>query len=233
LILWSIDVARQTLKRYIKENSVLPANKASSGPFVTISREFGCSGYELADILASRLNELAEGEPWQVYGNEIVRRLAEESGFSVEAIKKARTEKAGFINDILKNVRTKPLPDSFQVRSQIAVMVRKIANQGHAIIVGQGGAAATADIKNGLSVRIEAPESWRLQRVCMREEVDKEQARRMLKEVGQSRAYLRDTYQQVNPKVPVFNITLDNSMFTPEQVSELIILAMRHRGMTP
>ncbi|MFI4912127.1 MAG: AAA family ATPase [Sedimentisphaeraceae bacterium JB056] len=222
---------RPTLKGYIKENSPGSGAKPKMGPFVTISREFGCSGYELADILANKLNEMDDAKKWKVYRKEILRKLADESGYSVEAIEKARTEKTGFLYEILKNVRVNSAPDTFQVRSQIAAIVRKIAVEGHSIIVGQGGAAATADMENGLSVRIEAPESWRLQRVCRREQLSKDMAAERLKEVERTRHYLRQTYSQANPKTPAFNMTLDNSVFTAEQVADQIILAMKHCEM--
>jgi cytidylate kinase len=224
-------MGRPTLKGYIKENKPFDGDKPQTGPFLTISREFGCSGYELADIIASRLNEELGEDKWKVYRKEILRKLAKESGHSVEAIEKARVEKTGFLYEILKNVRINAAPDSYQIRSQIAIMVRQIAAEGHSIIVGQGGAAATCDIDNGLSIRIEAPESWRQQRVCKREGINKEQAAQRLKEIEQARQYLRQTYAKVNPRVPAFNLTIDNSMFTPEQVADIIILAMKQRGM--
>lgn len=223
---------KPSLTGYIKENVQQYGKKNSVGPFVTISRQFGCCGYELADLLAKKINEFAdENHQWKVYRKEILAKLAEQSGFSLDAIEKARVEKTGFLQEILKNVRINATPDTFQIRSQIAIMVRDICRKGHAIIVGQGGAAATTDMENGLSIRIEAPEQWRIQRVSRRDNLTSEQAIARINEVERARQYLRQTYAQINPKVPAFNLTIDNSMFTTEQIVEQLILVMKQCGM--
>ncbi len=222
---------KPTLAGYIKGVHHRGQQKPAIGPFVTISRQFGCCGYELADLLAQKINESSPVKQWSVYSKEILVQLAEQSGFSLEEIEKARTEKTGFIQEILRNVRINATPDTFQVRSQIAMIVRDICSKGHAIVVGQGGAAATSDMENGLSVRIEAPEDWRVQRVCRRDNVDKERAIEQINEVERARDYLRQTYAQINPRIPAFNLTIDNSVFTTEQIAEQILLAMGHCRM--
>ncbi len=222
---------KPTLSGYIKQNVQKTAYKTAVGPFVTVSRQFGCCGYELADLLTKKINESNPSNPWSVYSKQILVKLAEQSGFSLEAIEKARTEKTGFLQEILKNVRINATPDTFQVRSQIAIMVRDICTRGSVIVVGQGGAAATSDMENGLSVRIEAPEEWRVLRICRRDNVNKEQAIEQINEVERTRQYLRQTYAQINPRVPAFNLTIDNSVFTSEQIAEQVLLAMRHCRM--
>jgi cytidylate kinase len=222
---------KPTFTDYVTQNPSLTGRKVSAGPFITISRQFGCSGYELADILVNKINDIIKEDKWKVYRKEILQKLAAESGFSLEAIEKARTEKTGFLHEILRNVRSKATPDAYQVRSQIAVIVRRIAKEGYAVIVGQGASAATIDIESGLSVRVEAPLQWRLQRICRREGINKQQAAERIEEVERMRDYLRKTYSENNPRTPAFNITLDNSIFTPEQAAEQIILAANQLGM--
>ena len=223
---------KETITAYVKDNP-LRKNKPSTGPFITISRQFGCSGYELAEILTAKLNDICESDLWKVYRKDILHKLAAESGFSVEAIEKAKTERTGLLRDIFKNFRVNAAPDAYQVRSQIAAIVRRLATDGYAVIVGQGGAATTSEIKNGLSVRIEAPLQWRLNRICRRENIAKNEAAKRIEEVEKTRDYLLRTYWQANPKQPAYNITIDNSVFSAEQAAELIILAATQLGLIP
>ncbi len=222
---------KPTLSGYIKETLYQTEPKPAVGPYVTISRQFGCCGYELANLVAQKINESSPLNQWSVYSKEILVKLADQSGFSLEEIEKARTEKTGFVQEILRNVRLNATPDTFQVRSQIAIIVRDICSKGYAIVVGQGGAAATSDMENGLSVRIEAPDECRIQRVCRRDNLSKDQAIERINDVERARQYLRETYTQVNQRIPAFNLTIDNSLFTTEQIAEQVILAMRHCGM--
>ena len=223
-------MTKQTISGYVKEHPV-GNNKPTTGPFITISRQFGCSGYELAEIITSKLNDICEGEVWKLYRKDILHKLAAESGFSVEAIEKAKTERTGLLRDIFKNFRVNATPDAYQVRSQIAAIVRRLATEGYAVIVGQGGAATTSEIKNGLSVRIEAPLQWRISKICQRENIGKNEAAKRIEDVEKTRNYLRRTYWQTNPKQPAFNITIDNSVFNAEQASEQIILAASQLGL--
>lgn len=226
---------KPTLVGYIKEKQSSEPSQAEtigqSGPFVTISRQFGCSGYELADLLAGKLNQSAGSQLWKVYHKDILAKLASQSGVPLYTIERARTERVGFLQEILHNIRLNSIPDTFEVRSQIAVIVRDICLKGYAIVVGQGGAAATADLENGLSVRVEAPLEWRIPRVCRRENIDKDQAIARIEEVERARAYLRQTYVQASQMHAAFNLTFDNSVFTPEQLAGQILLAMSYRGM--
>ena len=222
---------KPTLKGYIKETGRQAANTPAVGPFVTISRQFGCCGYELANLLAQKINDLKPVSQWTVYGKDILAKLAEQSGFSLDEIEKAQTEKSGFLQEILRNVRLNATPDTFQIRSQIAIIVRDICTKGSAIVVGQGGAAATTDMENGLSIRIEAPEDWRVQRICRRDGLDKDQAIERINEVERVRQYLRQTYAHSSLRVPAFNLTIDNSLFTTEQIADLVILAMKQCGI--
>ena len=60
-----------------------PPEKKISRPCITISREFGCQAYPLAEILHKRLNELAEGEEdWIVLDRLLLEKIATESGFA-------------------------------------------------------------------------------------------------------------------------------------------------------
>ena len=110
-------------------------------------------------------------------------------------------------------------------------MVRTVAFEGYAIIVGQGGTAATADLEGGLSVRIEAPKEWRIIRVSRRENLHKDKAAARVAAVGKQRVHLREIYEEKNPREPAFNLVIDNSMFNTEQSADLIIAAMEQKGL--
>lgn len=108
-----------------------------------------------------------------------------------------------------------------------------VAYQGHAIIIGQGGTAATVDIPNGLSIRIEAPKRWRMIRVCRRDNISKEEALDKIEHEEQKRIQLRAIYEEANPHTPIFNITVDNSMLSADQIASLIYHTMQLKKMIP
>jgi len=224
-------VARPTLSSYIRENLDDMENKKEPGPFITISRQFGCDGYKLGDLLLEKLQALPEGDRWQLYKKEILKQLAEDSGLTEDVIEKERKAKPSLLKEFFRGVRRNNIPGGYEIRNKITLMVRTVAFEGHAIIIGQGGTAATADLEGGISVRIEAPKDWRVVRVSMRDNMLKEQAASKLEEIEKEREHLRDIYEEKNPRKPAFNLIIDNSKFTLEEAAELIIYAMKQKGL--
>ena len=83
-------MARPTLSSYIRENLDNMEGKSDPGPFVTISRQFGCDGYRLGDILLEKLEARPDEDGWRLYKKEILKQLAEDSGLTEDVIEKER-----------------------------------------------------------------------------------------------------------------------------------------------
>ena len=224
-------MAKPTLSAYIRENLDELSSKKEPGPYVTISRQYGCDGYELGDLLHARLDE-REGEgAWRVFKKDILKQLAEDTGLAQEVIERERLTKPSLLRDFFRGMRSGGIPDGYEVRNKITVMVRTVAFEGHAIIIGQGGAAATADLENGLSVRVEGPREWRITRVSYREKLKRQAAIARIEEIEKQRRHLRKIYEEKNPREPAFNLLIDNSMFNIEEAADLILFAMEQKNL--
>ena len=224
-------MTKPTLSSYIRENLDLLEGKKEPGPFITISRQFGCDGYKLGDILLEKLHGRENGQKWQLYKKEILKQLAEDSGLTEDVIEKERKSKPSLLREFFRGVRRKNLPGGYEIRNKITLMVRTVAFEGYAIIIGQGGTAATADLDGGISVRIEAPKDWRIVRVSRRDNMLKEEAAAKLDKIEKERSHLRDIYEEKNPRKPAFNLNIDNSKFSLEETADLIINAMEMKGL--
>jgi len=223
---------KPTLSSYIRDNLKETGPDKESGPFVTISRQFGCDGYEIADLLAEKLNQQSSDEhQWKVYKREILRRVAEESGISEEIIERERQEKPSLLRDLCRAVRNNKLPDSMEILKAVTTIVRIIAFDGYAIIVGHGATAATSEIDNGINIRLEAPRDWRLKRLCRRDGLTFQEAERLIVETETGRKHLDKIYEKWNPRTPAFSLMMDNSAFTNEEIVEHIMLALKHRNL--
>jgi len=224
-------VTKPTISSYIRENLDKIEGNSEPGPYITISRQFGCDGYKLGDILLEKLREREDGGEWQLYKKELLKQLAEDSGLTEDVIEKERKSKPSLLKEFFRGVRRVNLPGGYEIRNKITMMVRTVAFEGHAIIIGQGGTAATADLESGISVRIEAPKEWRIVRVSMRDKMTKEEAAAKLEKIEKERSHLRDIYEEKNPRKPAFNLTIDNSRFSLEEAADLIIYAMEKKEL--
>ncbi len=219
------------ISQYLREHLEDIGKKKQPGPYLTISRQYGCDGYELGLLLIEKLNERYPDSPWKLYFKELLKQLSDDTGLTQELLEKERVARPSTIKDFLRGLRPSSVPDGYEIRKSITVMVRMVAFEGNAIIIGQGGTAATADIDNGLSVRIEASKEWRVARISTREHISKEQAEEKIRQIEAERKYLRDIYAKMNPHEPAFNLVLDNSAFTKEKLADIILLAMEQRGL--
>ncbi len=215
---------------YLREHLEDMAKKKEPGPYITISRQYGCDGEELCCLLLEKLNKMDPESRWNFYYKDLLHRLAEDTGLTEAFLEKERFAKPSLIKDFLRGLKRQTIPDGLEICNQIAIMIRTIAFEGYAIFLGQGGAAATADIANGLSIRIEAPLDWRIARVCIREKIDKQTAARKIEEIEEQRKRLRRIYEQQNTREPAFALLFDNSIFNKELIADLVIRTLLSKG---
>lgn len=224
-------MGKPTISSYIRENLAEIGEKKDPGPYLTISRQYGCDGYELGDLLLKKLDERAGEGVWRLYKKDILKQLAEDTGLTEEVIERERLTKPSLLRDFFRGMRGSTIPDGFEIRNKITVMVRTVAFEGHAIIIGQGGTAAAADLENGLSVRLEGPREWRITRVSYREKLSRQAAIARIDEIERQRKHLRKIYEEKNPREPAFNLLIDNSMMSIDQLAELILYTMEQKNL--
>lgn len=224
-------VAKTFLSAEMKERLSESAGRSHAvGPFVTISRQYGCHGYRLGQSLAETLTE-ESGRSWSVYHKEILSKLATETNLAQEFIEREVASKPSVIADFFRSFATEHIPSGYEIRNRITTIIRGLALGGRAVILGQGGAGATQDLPNGLSVRLEAPEEWRIQQVMEEEGLDRVQAKEKIHQVEAQRDYLRHLYELRFPHRPAFHITYDCSRFTLSELASHIVAMMKLKGM--
>ena len=204
----------------------------NAGPFVTISREYGCYGFSLGLLLMEILNDDAEdpSHVWRIYHKEILARLASETKQAAELLERERTAKPRLFLDFFRALKRDRVPSGYEIRNRITALIRNLTLEGHAIIIGQGGAGATYDMPNGLSVRLEAPLDWRVKEVAFREGLTETEARLRVRAKERERAYLEKVYRMRFPRKPAFHVVYDCSVFTLAQIAQQVVYAMKMKG---
>jgi len=225
-------MAKVSLAQHMQEQPSEPgAGPEKVGPFITISRQYGCWGFSLALLLRDILNEEIEpGRAWNIYHKEILDRLADETDMDSEELDHHRRAKPRRLLDFFRALSGQRVPSGHEIRNRIAELIRSLAIEGYAIVVGQGGAGATYDLPNGLSVRLEAPEDWRIKQVAFREGLTETEARLRLRAQEEEKAYLRKLYQTRYPRQPAFQVTFDCSAFSLAQIAQMVVRAMKLKG---
>jgi hypothetical protein len=221
-----------TLAKYIGERPAEPVgHKTPGGPFVTISRQYGCGAFYLGQLLVEILNKQAKPERlWKIYNKYILSRIAEETNLTVDMLDEELETKSNVVLGFLRSLSESQIPSRSQIRHLTSLLIRKIALYGNAVIVGQAGLVATVDLPRGLAVRLEATEEWRIEQVAARGDLNLAAARELIKRKDQERDYVQKIYQEMKPRRSAFHLVYDCSVFDLEQISQQIIYALKLKG---
>jgi hypothetical protein len=131
------------------------------GPFITISREYGCEGIPLARKLAERLNKSSPGPtPWVVMEKEVIETIAKKEGAAAEFVDALSHTRRGYIRQTVE-VLFGQRPTEYQAYEKLAEALLSIAEAGRVILVGRGGSIVCAGMERGMHIRLMASVQWR------------------------------------------------------------------------
>ncbi len=167
------------MKDFLSNYLTQSGNKSSGkphhpGPVVTISRECGCSANRIATKLSKILtgyNYLSETKTdveWKWVSKEVIEMAAGElethpgrikNVFLGEAKKSIHEVTSAFSNAKVYDA------DDQHVIDTVKSVIRSIAEEGHYIIVGRAASVIAQDIPKRLSVKLQAPLEWRINRI--------------------------------------------------------------------
>jgi hypothetical protein len=221
-----------TLAKYIGDRPVKTVGqKTPGGPFVTISRQYGCGAFYLGQLLVESLNRQAKPERlWKIYNKYILKQIADETNITIDMLDQELETKSSVVLGFLRSLSDSQIPSRSQIRNLTTLLIRKIALYGNAVIVGQAGVVATVELPRGLAVRLEAPEEWRIDQVVARGDLNRAAARELVRRKDQEREYVQKIYQEMKPSRAAFHVVYDCSVFDLEQIAQQIIFALKIKG---
>ena len=204
---------------------------------ITISREYGSGGGEIAVRLAQRLG-------WHLIDHNIVARIANEMGTSIEEAEAYDECTEGRASQILNGLQYLSLyPDSMGILPLEAVpsekdypnvvnkLVRAAIVQGQVVIVGRASQVILAELRNVLHVRIIAPFEKRVACVMQREGIDYHAAESRIRSKDRDRArHLQREYHQKPEDVHLYDIVLNTSLLDLESAVETICFTLQQKA---
>ncbi len=202
---------------------------------VTISREYGSGGGEIAARLAGRLN-------WKLVDHEVVQQIAERLGVD-EADAEAHDEHAdSWLMQFLSTMQgvgpmialpsdlTFPPTEVSYARALREVVLGAMA-AGPCVIVGRGSQIILRDRRDTLHVRIVAPLNLRIAYVARRESLTATEAQQRIHLRDQERRrYLAATYRALPDDPHIYDITLNTAVLDFDSCVEIIGQALEAKA---
>jgi cytidylate kinase len=170
---------------------------------ITISREYGSGGGEIATRLASHLK-------WQLIDHEIVERVASEMGTSIEEAEAYEERTEGIIARVFKNMQFLAL---------------------YVVIVGRVSQMLLEQQRDVLHVRIIAPFEKRVDYVMKREGIDQAAAESRIKMKDYDRMkHLETAFHRKPEDAHLYDIVLSTSFLDLDSAVEIISLTLQQKA---
>ena len=194
---------------------------------INIGRQFGGGGHGVASELSRKL-----GIP--VYDKELIRKAAQDSGFSAEFFEESDEKKRFFsLSSIFANgfSETENYMSDRGIFKMQSETILKIAEQGSAIIVGRCSDYILRDMEGTLDVFLTSPLEVRAERIAERTGLTLEEAAAMAKEKDRKRAEYYNYYTFTDWGVAsTYDLCIDSSILGIEGTADFIIDFARKAG---
>lgn len=166
---------------------------------VTVSREFGAGGAEVAQAVARALG-------WALVDNELIDEVARRAGVAREEVAEREERAPGFIERLSRTLasampefvapETGTLPDLTEERLARLTegAVADLAGHDNVVLVGRAAAAVLAARPGALHVKVVAPRADRVARVAARRQLDPKEAEKLVTESDGNRGRYHKQY---------------------------------------
>jgi cytidylate kinase len=206
---------------------------------ITVARQVGAAGEEVARTLASRLD-------FRFVDYQVVQDAAREAGASPEAVSEAERAPSlltRILETLARNpsmpeavwanptpLAESPLYTSTDYRRFIERVIVDIADQGRAIIVGHAGQAVLKGRPDVLRTLISGSVSMRARRIMSAMGIDEKEARKTAQRTDQERIIYLDRFYETSWLGPEsYDLCVNTDHLNIEQAADIIEHAARLR----
>jgi len=197
--------------------------KNSPYRFVTLSRDDGCLGNNIAAQLANRLG-------WHLFDKEIVNYIAENSHVREDMVRRLDERSQGLVHEAI--LRLLEMSESVpfgteEYHESLVKTLAALATNGSAVLVGRGANFALRWAEHGLHVRITGSLDVRLRRISESWKVPVEKARPCLMAMdADRRTFIRHHFKKEFDDFRYYDLVLNTDHLSLEQAVDSILSVM-------
>ena len=224
LLIPSIEKRLGALLESTRRKEAVSETKDRSGknrPTITISREFGCEAYPMAE----RLRELMEKktkESWILMDKALLEEVALNHNLSEEMLQ-GLGEKTRFLDEIIATFSPSWRTEKDHYRL-LCRHIMSLANMGNVIIMGQGSAIITKTMKNCHHFRMYATTATKTRSIARRLGLSDEEAEKLMSKKQQKRdRFVRDFLNQDAKDLSFYHLVFNCDKNTSERISHTIM----------
>lgn len=211
-----------------------PAPK-TEGPVITISQAAGARGNPIAKEIVRQLRGHGSGhhqhhhQPWTLFNQSLVRRVVEEHHLPKSTVNFFPEDKTGHLADMVGQALGLH-PGVYTSVLKTAETVLRLAQTGHAVIVGRGGNFITRNIERAVHVRLVGSLDVRIASFARIYHVTHEEA---VKEVDRRdrarKSYIAENFRQDINNPEAYDLVLNTDDLSDSAAARLIVIALEEK----
>ena len=192
------------------------------GPYLTISRQCGAGGEEIAALIAKRLG-------WDLVDREIIENIAKHYKVPETLVEFVDERHVAWLTELFQSfIETQSFCQEGYIKD-LGKMMMIAAQHGKFVMVGRGSQFILPR-EFGLFVRLLAPLEHRVARIMKLKGLSGKEAKEYVNKTEQERTkFLKSYFDSDGLDAGLYDLTIDTSRFEPEAVAELIEAAMKLR----
>jgi cytidylate kinase len=194
-------LAEERSRQWLHERRVVPSEPPQ--PVITVSRQHGADGDRVAGCLAEQLG-------LHLYDREILDRIAAEAHLNASTVSPLDERDRELLADWLAPLALDSYLSASGYRDYLIRVVRSIAGQGGAVILGRGAHLILGE-SQALRILVVAPLPARVAEVARAEGLSPQAARRRVAEVdGQRRAFMLRHFHKDPNDLAAFDLVVNS-----------------------
>ena len=205
-------------RRNVREHGLGKGDRLK--PTVTLTREFGCEGYPVAQ----RLQELLEqrsGQPWVVMDRALLDAVAQDHNLTAQILQNIGA-KNRFLDDMLSTFSPRWKSDKDYYRL-LCRQIIALAEEGNVILVGRGAVILTQDTGNAYHFRIVAPMRFKRDSIAARSGLSADDAQDLIEARQRQRDdFLKDFLGRDIADPTLYHMIFNNARCSAHRIAAIM-----------
>ncbi|WP_430973954.1 AAA family ATPase [Sunxiuqinia rutila] len=228
------------LSNYLAESSAQEKKTKYPGPVIMISRECGCSAKPIAIKLAKILSgysyraENSTNVEWKWVSKEIIEEAAMELEMDPGQIKNVfLSEVKTQLHEVTTAFSVEKIyeADDQAVIDTVRDVILRIAEVGNFIIVGRAASSIARDVSQKLSIRLQAPLDWRINRIMQVSNMTKSDAQEYVLEIDRQRDLFVEHVNGRKMNNCDFDLIFNYATMQDDYIVDAVINIMKNKRM--
>jgi len=220
MMISSIEKRLDTFLELYRRNEVEHHPKKTY-PAITLSREFGCTAYPMAECL-QKLMEKKTGNGWTIMDKTLLEEVAKDHDLSEKTLK-ALGEEPGFVDEIIATFEPTWKTDKDYYRL-LCRQIYSLARRGNVILLGRGSANITQSLKNCYHFKLFASMKLKIHLIAQRMQLSNEESEKLIiKKQHQRDVFIKDFLNQDARDPRFYHLIFNTDKIPAEKIAQMIM----------